>query len=140
MKKITSKLVLEKDRTHALLNDVSNCWFPESIFIQIKKEINSNQLFYSNINDENGLANSFNMMTACVWYKKNFLHMTLLVVAVALLLLLMLLLLSCSCCVVVVEGLSTSPPPTTPTCWPRSPSSKVNSTPPHRKYWPGWKR
>lgn len=47
------------------------------------------------------------MMTACVWYKKNFLHMTLLVVAVALLLLLMLLLLSCSCCrccVVVVEG------------------------------------
>lgn len=36
------------------------------------------------------------MMTACVWYKKNFLHMTLLVVAVALLLLLMLLLLSCS--------------------------------------------
>lgn len=102
MKKITSKLVLEKDRTHALLNDVSNCWFPESIFIQIKKEINSNQLvyelFYSNINDENGLANSFNMMTACVWYKKNFLHMTLLVVAVALLLLLMLLLLSCSCC------------------------------------------
>lgn len=43
-KKITSKLVLKKDRTHALLNDVSNCWFPESIFIQIKKEINSNQL------------------------------------------------------------------------------------------------
>lgn len=33
------------------------------------------------------------MMTACVWYKKNFLHMTLLVVAVALLLLLILLLL-----------------------------------------------
>lgn len=44
------------------------------------------------------MANSFNMMTACVWYKKNFLHMTLLVVAVALLLLLMLLSLSCICC------------------------------------------
>lgn len=32
MKKLTSKLVLEEDKTHALLNDVSNCRFPVSIY------------------------------------------------------------------------------------------------------------
>lgn len=137
MKKITSKLVLEKDRTHALLNDVSNCWFPESIFIQIKKR---NKLKSTGVitflfkhkwwkwigellqNDDSMRVVQEKLLTHDV---------------------------TCCCCcfivvvdiiVVVVEGLSTSPPPATPTCWPRSPSSKVNSTPPHRKYWPGWKR